>query len=155
MPFPPETIGSLATCIRDDGKTPQSLDTFLERLGAAAGPDAALLEIIREKARMQKARETLEAQQGWFDSLGWYLARLFMWGGLGSALVCLGIWGKAAADPFTFGMAGAAVYYLLIQVFTPRRLARERANLEALVEDRHREMLAHLEALERNCGSRK
>ncbi|NLI75644.1 MAG: hypothetical protein GX442_04280 [Candidatus Riflebacteria bacterium] len=155
MPFPPDVVASLATCIRDDGKTPQSLDAFLERLAAAAGPDAALLEIIREKARMQKAREVLEAQQGWFDSLGWYLARLFMWGSLGGAIVCLGIWGRTAADPFTFGMAGAAIYYLLIQVFTPRRLARDRAGLEALAENRHQEMLAHLEALERNDGSRR
>ncbi len=154
MPFPPDVVGSLAACIREDGKTPQSLDAFLERLAAAAGPDAALLEVIREKARMQKTREILEAQQGWFDALGWYLARLFMWGGLGAAVVCLGIWGRAAADPFTYGMAGAAVYYVLIQVFTPRRLASERAGLEALVQERQQAILTHLEALERNRDSR-
>ncbi len=149
MPLPPDAVRGLIRKLRAEGENAPSLDAFLGEIAPTLGPDAPLIEAIRERARLERATDILKAQEAWFQTLGWFLARLFMWGSLGAGLVCLLLWGRPAADPFTFGMAGAAVYYLLIQVVTPRRLARERATLEAVRAERRQEMLARLEELER------
>lgn len=149
MPLSPDAVRALMRKLREESETGPSFDAMLGEIAPTFGADAPLIEALRERARLEKASDILAAQEAWFSSLGWFLARLFMWGSLGGGLLCLFVWGRQAADPFTFGMAGAAVYYLLIQLLTPRRLARERAMLEALRAERRQEMLARLDELER------
>lgn len=113
-----------------DSRNPEDYENFLLRL---AEGDPAFLYLLG-KYRIEKNKIQATCWTGWFQLLGWWFAKLLMYGAAVFSLALVYAAGKAAADPLTYGLIGAAVYYALIQIFTPGRIRREVEGLKTTDE---------------------
>ncbi|GAB4280027.1 MAG: hypothetical protein Kow0029_24360 [Candidatus Rifleibacteriota bacterium] len=104
-----------------DSQSPKEFETLLEELASNRKEFAYLLE----KFRMEKKKILVKSWEGWFQLLGWWFAKLLMYGALVVSIALAVIFGRDAVDQITFGLIGAAFYYVLIQVLTPYRIRRE------------------------------
>ena len=107
--------------IKDDSQNPVELENLLQNLAG----DNAEFSYLLEKFRLEKKKILAKSWSGWFQRLGWWFAKLLMYGALVSAVLIIGAVGKKAVDPLTYGLIGAAFYYVIIQLFTPGRMKRE------------------------------
>jgi hypothetical protein len=108
--------------IRADSENPERIEALLEKL---ARQEPVLFAYLLKKLELQKARIGAESHESWFSCLSWWFARLLMYGSLLGAFLGLQIFGGTAVSPVSWALAGAAAYYLLIQLFTPYRLRRD------------------------------
>jgi hypothetical protein len=107
--------------LEKDSQKPEDFESLLEKLSAQDSDFKYLLG----RYQFEKKKTLIESWQGWFQLLGWWFARLLMYGTLTASLTAVFFYGKAAVNPLTYGLIGAALYYVLIQIFTPGRIARE------------------------------
>jgi len=148
MPLSREARKQLLKLFRQDIENPLSYEEITRRSAELLEKDGFLMELMIEKIRRERAGEIVRSQEMWFQSLGWWFAKLFMWGALLAAVLGVLFFGRAAADPLTWSLSGCAVYYVLIQVLTPWRLAQQRRDIEKMSDNSRRktqELLEHLE----------
>ncbi len=116
----------LVTLLHNDSQKPEKIEELLKKL---ATEEPVVFNYLEKKLEMQTRRLGAEAHRAWFDLLAWWFARLLMYGCVVAGLLFAWVYGKSAVDPLTWGLCGAAVYYMLIQIFTPTRLKRDAAVL--------------------------
>jgi hypothetical protein len=107
--------------LEQDSQKPQKFDKLLKKL-AQQMPEFRYLLIKRQ---IDQKQLLALGWQKWFQYLGWWFARLLMYGTMVAALTLVGLLGKEAVNPLTWALVGAALYYVIIQVFTPMRIRRE------------------------------
>jgi len=115
--------------LQADSQKPEQFEKLLKQLEEKDSGFSYLLE----KFQIEKKKILAKSWPSWFSRLGWWFAKLLMYGALLAAIVAIGLFGKKAVDPLTYGLVGAAAYYVIIQLFTPGRINREIAFLD--VED--------------------
>ena len=148
MPLPKDTRRQVADILKKALEANEPLEETLEKIRSAMGPDGLIPEAIARQLRRQKLQEVLRARESWFKALGWYFARLFMWGGIGAAAGAYVLFGARAADPLTWALLGAMGYYVLIQVCTPLRLKSEAGHLNGGDNTEQQKLLEIIKALE-------
>lgn len=128
----------------EDSKEPEDLEKLLEELATQRSEFGYILG----KFQIEKQKLLLKSWQKWFQLLGWWFAKLLMYGTLVGAVIFVSILGKDAVNPVTYGLVGAAIYYAIIQIFTPWRLSwetdsivveDERVQLQKLIEQNYEE----------------
>ncbi len=129
MTLTKDTRRRLAAILKQALDTDEPLEQTLVRLQKEAGSAAPVFEAIARILRNQRLAEVARSRDSWFKALGWYFARLFMWGALLFAVGAYLAFGAQAANAVTWGLCGAVGYYLLIQVCTPLRLRKETGHL--------------------------
>lgn len=120
-----------------DSQKPEEFSLLLKQL---AEKDSDFLFLL-EKFQIEKKKILAKSWPGWFSRLGWWFAKLLMYSSLVAAVVLVGLFGKAAVNPLTFALIGAAAYYAIMQVFTPARIGRE---VEFLQVDDEKQLLQNL-----------
>lgn len=112
----------LLSLLHRDSEKPEKIEELLNKL---AKEEPAVFNYLQKKLELQSRRLGAEAYCAWFDLLAWWFARLLMYGCVAAGLIFAWVYGQTAVDPLTWGLCGAAVYYMLIQIFTPHRLRRD------------------------------
>jgi hypothetical protein len=125
--------------LEEDSKEPESLESLLQKLSKEL-PEAIYLE---RKYIIERRKLLAGAWQKWFQYLGWWFARLLMYGTLVAAISFSYLYGKNAVTPLTWSLLGAAGYYALIQIFTPMRIKREVEALESSEEENLQDLIAN------------
>ena len=121
---------------------------LLARCAAAGGPAAALAGLLRLRDRYARTAEVRKAQGVWISSLGWYLSRMFIRAALVAGVAGFLLLGPdQVTGPLTWGLLGAVVYHVLIQVLVPRRLAHEDQRLHESERQHRDELLARIAEL--------
>ena len=149
MAYSKEIKQKLISLFQDDLEKPLTSEKLAEKIAEILGQDGRFVDFLAEKIRRDRIQEIQRSQRMWFGSLGWWFARIFMWGSFAAGLLGVLIFGKAAADPLTYGLLGAAAYYVVIQVFTPFRLSRLDENIKNLDSEAAERMKTKLDQLEK------
>jgi|GEM_PF-2128027 len=152
MALSTDSVKKIIEETREDLNNPKSVESFLEKISNAIGRDSYLIELILEKIRRERIREIAKAQRVWFGALGWWFAKIFMWGGLFFAGIAAVVWGSKAADPITYCLLGGSVYYAFIQILTPFRLSSEEKRLDCFDKEREEATKALVEKIEKEYG---
>ncbi len=155
MPLSKKSLETVLEICRKDLAEPLTVEERAVDLKSALGEDGFLVDLLVEKLRAEKACQIGRLQAGWFAVLGWWLAKLFMWGAVFFAGIAFLLGGAKWADPFTWGTVGAILYYVAIQVFTPMRLSGEAKHLQSLEEGHRIEFGKKLDQIARELESRK
>lgn len=113
--------------------------------GGPTGPDAFLIDLVREldlpaelgellvlRERVLRCRQLRQGRDAWVSLLGWGIARLLMAMCVITGVIVVFGFGAGAVWPMTWGLIGAAGFYLVLQFFLPRRFSREQATVAAL-----------------------
>jgi hypothetical protein len=149
-----EQIRKVLDTLQEDLRDSMPMETVLKSCVAAFPEQTPLWDYLSAKAQADRLSMAANLQAQWFSSLGWWLARLFMWGVLVFA-VAFGLWlGPRIVDPLTYAILGAVTYYLLIQVFTPIRLKRQNRDVRELVKVQHSKKREALENLDKEWRKR-
>lgn len=106
--------------LNKDQKSPEDLEQLLEEL---VDKDSEF-EYLLTRFRTEKNKILQDSWQSWFNMLGWWFAKILMYSALGFSILFVYLFGKAAVNPLTYALIGAALYYALIQIFTPGHVAR-------------------------------
>lgn len=121
----------------------QDTQLLLKNAGRILGDDSFVTELLLSTWQERLMSEIAKSQEAWFSALGWWLARVLIWTSLAAALFGIYIGGARVADPITWGLLGAVVYYAAVQILAPFRLRKERRHLEAALAER-REAIAEI-----------
>jgi hypothetical protein len=140
MALSKEQRRALCTLFREDLDRALPAEQIVKKCGEVLGDESWLFEVLAQKLRRERAGEISRSQGLWFQALGWWFAKLFMWTSLFAALIGVLAFGRASADPLTWGMLGAIVYYVAIQVATPWRLSQQEKSLRILDEQTVRQI---------------
>lgn len=106
--------------INKDRKNPEDCEKLLEKMVDSSSE----FEYLLSKFRKEKNEILHKSWQSWFNMLGWWFAKILMYSSLCISILVVYLFGKAAVNPLTFGLVGAAFYYALIQILTPGHVAR-------------------------------
>ncbi|MBF0409517.1 MAG: hypothetical protein HQM10_19410 [Candidatus Riflebacteria bacterium] len=110
-------------------------EALLKSCAAESGKDAWLFELLIQKYRLAKLSEIIEAKETWFQALGWWLGKMFIWFAFCVGITVVSFYGKEAADPATFMLFGASAYYAAIQIFFPSRIKKEKLSLADILNN--------------------
>jgi hypothetical protein len=84
---------------------------------------------LKNKIELEKLEKAQKEWGDWFSFLGWWFGKLLIWGALIGSVAGTYFGGKGVVDPITYCLVGAAIYFALVQVFTPIRLNWIKGNL--------------------------
>lgn len=149
MSLSTDTRRRLAAILKQSLEADEPIEQTLSQLASEAGADRIVFEAIGRLLRRQKLQDVARSRDSWFKALGWYFARLFMWGSVIAAAGAYLLVGARAADPLTWALGGAMGYYVLIQVCTPVRLRAEAGHLseaERAERENIRQLITALDA---------
>jgi len=148
MTLSKDTRRQAAAILKQALEAEEPLEQTLVKLQKQIPSASPIFETLARLQRRQKLLEVSRSRESWFKALGWYLARLFMWGALGTAVGAYLVFGARAADPVTWALIGAVGYYLLIQVCTPLRLRSEAGHLQDADQVERDSIVSLIERLE-------
>ncbi|MGM0598260.1 MAG: hypothetical protein ACQETH_00465 [Candidatus Rifleibacteriota bacterium] len=106
--------------LNKDRQNPEDFEKLLEKMADGSSE----FEYLLVRFRKEKKKILHHSWQSWFNMLGWWFAKILMYSSLCLSISAVYLFGKAAVDPLTFGLIGAAFFYVIIQIFTPGHVVR-------------------------------
>ncbi len=129
--------------MEDESREPGSHSSVLDELETAFPEDGPLLKFLAAKDDQHRHAFYLKSQHVWYRKLGWRIMRpLFIVAVLAAVLFSL----QRVIDPalgVASFLAGAAAFYVVLQIFAHRWAYKELARLDE-VNERYRKSLEEL-----------
>jgi hypothetical protein len=140
---------NIALILEDSEKNKSSVELLCQLSNTSDCPEIFLY--LKNKIELEKLEKARNEWGEWFSFLGWWFGKLLIWGALIGGVAGAYLGGKSAIDPITYCLVGAALYFALVQIFTPIRLSWIKNNLEKDCELIRQEQSDIIDRLQKNA----